>query len=88
MCDDSDNDMVAGFDSSKTISWIATRESKKLTEEKYIEQFIDFIENEKNKKKRDNAYFVLSKIAKNAKTIPYEIMTNISSRVKRVYVKN
>lgn len=30
----------------------------------------------------------LSKIAKNAKTIPYEIMTNISSRVKRVYVKN
>jgi alanine racemase len=30
----------------------------------------------------------LSKVAKNAKTIPYEIMTNISSRVKRVYVKN
>jgi alanine racemase len=30
----------------------------------------------------------LIKLAKNAKTIPYEIMTNISSRVKRVYVKN
>jgi alanine racemase len=30
----------------------------------------------------------LSKVAKIAKTIPYEIMTNISSRVKRVYVKN
>jgi alanine racemase len=30
----------------------------------------------------------LSKIANKAKTIPYEIMTNISSRVKRVYVKN
>jgi len=30
----------------------------------------------------------LSKLAIKAKTIPYEIMTNISSRVKRVYVKN
>lgn len=30
----------------------------------------------------------LSELALKAKTIPYEIMTNISSRVKRVYVKN
>jgi len=30
----------------------------------------------------------LSELAKNAKTIPYEIMTHISERVKRVYVKN
>jgi Alr-MurF fusion protein len=30
----------------------------------------------------------LSELAKNAKTIPYEIMTNISERVKRVYVRN
>jgi alanine racemase len=30
----------------------------------------------------------LSEIANNANTIPYEIMTNISSRVKRVYIKN
>lgn len=30
----------------------------------------------------------LIELAKIAKTIPYEIMTNISSRVKRVYVKN
>jgi alanine racemase len=30
----------------------------------------------------------LSELAKNAKTIPYEIMTNISERVKRIYVKN
>jgi len=30
----------------------------------------------------------LSILANKAKTIPYEIMTNISSRVKRVYVKN
>jgi alanine racemase len=30
----------------------------------------------------------LSEIANKAKTIPYEIMTNISSRVKRVYIKN
>lgn len=30
----------------------------------------------------------LNEFAKNAKTIPYEIMTNISERVKRVYIKN
>lgn len=65
MCDDSDQNMVAGFDSSKTISWIATREAEKLTEEEYIEQLINFIDNEKIKKKRDKGYFILSKIAKN-----------------------
>ena len=65
MLDDSDQNMVAGFESSKTISWKATREAEKLTEEKYVEQLIEFIEIEKNKKKRDKAYFVLYKIAKN-----------------------
>ncbi len=65
MLDDSDLNMVAGFDSSKTISWKATREAEKLTEEKYIGQLIEFIEKEKNKKKRDKAYFALYKIAKN-----------------------
>ena len=65
LCDESDQKMVAGYDSSKTISWIALRESEKITEEKYISQLIDFIEIEKNKKKRDKAYFTLSKIAKN-----------------------
>jgi HEAT repeat protein len=65
MLDDSDQNKVAGFNSSKTISWKAIREAEKLAEEKYIRQLIDFIETEKNKKKRDRAYFVLSKIAKN-----------------------
>lgn len=65
MCDDSDQNRTAGFVSSKTISWIATREAEKLSQEEYVTQLIDFIENEKNKKKRDKAYFVLSKIAMN-----------------------
>ena len=30
----------------------------------------------------------LTDLAHQAKTIPYELMTNISERVKRVYVKN
>jgi hypothetical protein len=65
MLDASDQNMVAGFESSKTISWKATREAEKLTEVKYIEQLIEFIEKEKNKKKRNKAYFMLYKIAKN-----------------------
>lgn len=65
MCDNSDHNMAAGFVGSKTISWIATREAEKLTEEKYIGQLIEFIEKEKNKKKRDKAYFIVSKIAMN-----------------------
>ena len=65
MSNNSDQNMSAGYDSSKTISWKATREAEKLTEQKYVEQLIEFIEKEKNKKKRDKAYFVLYKIAKN-----------------------
>jgi HEAT repeat protein len=65
----SDQNMVAGFDSSKTISWKATREAEKLTEEKHIGQLTAFIEKEKNKKKRDKAYFILSKIALNLNNI-------------------
>ena len=65
MCDDSDQNMVAGYDSSTTISWKATREAEKITEDFYIQDLIYFIEKEKNKKKRDKAYFILSKIAKN-----------------------
>jgi len=30
----------------------------------------------------------LSDLAKSAQTIPYEIMTNISERVKRVYIRD
>ena len=51
MCDDSDQNMVAGYDSSTTISWKAKREAEKLTEELYIQELINFIEKEKNKKK-------------------------------------
>lgn len=65
MGNDSDHNMEAGYDSSKTISWEAHREAEKLDNESYIPQLIDFIEKEKNKKKRDRAYFLLGHIAKN-----------------------
>lgn len=81
MSDNSDQNMVTGFDSSTTISWIATREAEKLTEEKYIGQLINFIEKEKNKKKRDNAYFVLSKIAKNLDNL--EATQYLISRIQK-----
>src|SRR5690554_2845801 len=81
MCDDSDQEMVAGFDSSKTISWIATREAEKITEEKYIPQLICFIEIEKNKKKRGKAYFILSKIAKNTDNL--EATEFLISRIEK-----
>ncbi|SFU35345.1 HEAT repeat-containing protein [Pontibacter akesuensis] len=65
MGNDSDHNMEAGYDSSKTISWQAFREAEKQENESYIPQLIDFIEKEKNKKKRDRVYFILGHIAKN-----------------------
>ena len=64
MLDDSDRDMRP-YDSSKTISWKALREAEKLTDVSFIPQLIEFIDKEKDKKKRDRAYFVLGKIAQN-----------------------
>jgi DNA phosphorothioation-dependent restriction protein DptG len=81
MCDDSDQNMVAGYDSSTTISWKATREAEKLTEELYIKDLIQFIEKEKNKKKRDKAYFILSKIAKNIENL--EAMEFLIHRIEK-----
>jgi HEAT repeat protein len=65
MLDTSDQTMVAGFDSSKTISWKALREAEKNETEDFIPQLILFIDNEKNKNKRDRVYFLLGHIAKN-----------------------
>lgn len=61
----SDHKLEAGYDSSKTISWNAHREAEKLTDTDLIPQLIRIIEDEKNKRKRDSAYFVLGHIAKN-----------------------
>ncbi len=65
MNDTSDQIMDAGFDSSKTISWKALREAEKITTPDFIPQLMTFIESEKDKNKRDKAYFILGHNAKN-----------------------
>lgn len=65
MNDESDQKMVAGYESSKTISWKAFREAEKIENPEYIDELISYIQQEKNKKNRNRAYFVLGKIAKN-----------------------
>ena len=65
MLDTSEQAMENGYDSSKTISWKAFREAEKVENADFIPQLISFIDNEKDKKKRDKAYFLLGHIAKN-----------------------
>lgn len=65
MLDTSDQNKEAGYDSSKTISWKALREAENIENPAYIPQLITFIDNEKDKKKRDRSYFLLGHIAKN-----------------------
>ena len=65
MLDIRDQNKEAGYDSSKTISWKALREAENIENPAYIPQLITFIDNEKDKKKRDMSYFLLGHIAKN-----------------------
>jgi len=65
MLDTSDQNKEAGYDSSKTISWKALREAENVENTEYIPQLITFIDNEKDKKKRDSSCFLLGHIAKN-----------------------
>lgn len=65
MLDTSDQNKEVGYDSSKTISWKALREAENVENPAYILQLITFIDNEKDKKKRDSSYFLLGHIAKN-----------------------
>ena len=65
MLDTNDQNKEAGYDSSKTISWKALREAENVENTEYIPQLITFIDNEKDKKKRDRSYFLLGHIAKN-----------------------
>ncbi|MCG3168007.1 MAG: hypothetical protein POELPBGB_03807 [Bacteroidia bacterium] len=64
MLDTSDQITGPGYDSSKTISWKALREAEKVDNPDYVPQLIVFIDKEKDKKKRDRAYFLLGHIAK------------------------
>jgi len=59
----------SGYKSSDTISWKALREAEKVDNINYIPELIDFIDSEKDKKKRDKGYFLLGHIAKNTNNI-------------------
>ena len=65
MSDTSDRIREAGYRSSETVSWKALREAEKVENIDFIPQLISFGDNEKDKKKRDKAYFLLGHIAKN-----------------------
>lgn len=65
MLDTSDQIMEADYNSSKTISWKALREAEEVENVNFIPQLISFIDHEKDKKKRDKAYFLLGHIVKN-----------------------
>lgn len=61
-----DDTFPEGYVSSEDIpSWKACREAEKLTNESYIPQLIGYIEQQKDDKKRSDAYFVLGKICEN-----------------------
>ena len=65
MNDTSDQKMEPGYQGSKTISWKAFREAERLDNTDFTSQLIEFIEKEKDKKRRDKAYFILGHIGKN-----------------------
>ena len=65
MSDTSDQIMEGGYDSSKTISWKALREAEKIENADFIPQLFAFIDHQKDKKKRSQAYFILGHISKN-----------------------
>ncbi len=68
MLDQSDQNRVP-YDSSKTISWKALREAETLTDTDFIDNIIDNIHSEKNKKRRDYMYFIVGRICENK---PYQ----------------
>jgi hypothetical protein len=68
MLDQSDQNTVP-YDSSKTISWKALREAETLTDTDFIDNIIENISSEKNKKRRDYMYFIVGRICENK---PYQ----------------
>ncbi|PIF33526.1 hypothetical protein CLU81_4142 [Flavobacterium sp. 9] len=81
MLDRSDRNMETGYDGSKTISWKAYREAENVENAEYIPQLIAFIDNEKDKKKRDRAYFLLGHITKNTNDL--KALDHLISRVNK-----
>ena len=69
MLDNSDYETIVPYDSSKSISWKALREEETLTDNKYIDNIIENIGAEKNKKRREYMYFIVGKICENK---PYQ----------------
>lgn len=57
------------LNSSESVSYQAHREADKLADISFIPQLIEFVDREKDKNKRNNAYFILGKIAKNTADI-------------------
>jgi hypothetical protein len=68
MLDNSDQNMVP-YDSSKTISWAALREAETITDTSFIDNIIENISTEKNKKRRHYLYFIVYRICENR---PYQ----------------
>lgn len=69
MLDKTDQIITVGHDSSNTISWKALREAENIENADFIPQLITFINAEKDKKKRDKAYFLLGHVAKNKENL-------------------
>lgn len=68
MNETSDQVLKTGYRSDETISWKALREAEKLDKPEFITQLVEIINDEKNKKNRDRAYFALGHLAKNIKS--------------------
>ena len=81
MNDRSDQILESGYDSGKTISWKALREAEKLSNPEYIPQLITYIDNEKDKKNRNRAYFILGHLSKNLDDI--KSMNFLISRIDK-----
>lgn len=69
MLDTSDQNMVAGYDSSTTISWKALREAEAITDTDFVDNIIENLDSEKNKKRRHYLYFIVYRICENT---PYQ----------------
>lgn len=65
MNDTSYEKTASGSTSRNSVSWKAFREAEKIEDLSFVPQLIAFIDREKDKKKRDKAYFVLGHLAKN-----------------------
>jgi HEAT repeat protein len=65
MLDTAKSSSQSGNKGSETISWKALREAEKIDNPDVIPYLIGFIEEEKDKKKRDKMFFILGHVARN-----------------------